>query len=275
MTLPYWARVMWAETYKQVRLYWGQPGNLLLEALYPGFYFLSAYYMFRPFMDLSQPPPWLAAGKQGSLALFLLIGFLGFSIFQRLLFTGLGMVFGERQSGTLELQYLSPASRFALLIGASIGGIVCSLYLYVAFLVGAAVFFGGWHLAHPAMLLVALLALFVPAVAWGALVSSFILFARDGGTIVQVVQPPLNFFGGMRFPVQLLPAPLPLVSALLPLAWSLSISRAVLLDAAPLADVAPSLAAAAALSALSFAFAELNLRRSERAARDRGTFALY
>ncbi|MFZ5822857.1 MAG: ABC transporter permease [Bacillota bacterium] len=268
-------RVFYAEAYKQVRVYWGSRLNLLTEAVYPALHFAAAYYMFRPFLDGGAAPPWLAGAAGDGLGLFLLTGFFGYTIFQRLLWAALGMTNLERVSGTLEIQYLTPANRFALLIGAAAGGLVRVVYIYLAFLVGAVAFVGSWQMAHPAMALVALIALVVPGLAWGALLNGYILFSRDSSAYVSVLQPPLNFFSGVRFPVALLPGWMQPIAALVPLTWSLRVVRAILLEGAGLAGVAPTLLLSLGVSAICFLLAWWNVGRCERLAKERGTLVLY
>jgi ABC-2 type transport system permease protein len=273
--LRHFARVLRAEAYKQVRVYWGQPINAMTEAVYPAIHFAGAYYMFRPFLEPGVTPPWLESGRGDALGLFLLTGFLGYTIFQRLLWAAFGMTTMERQAGTLEGQYLTPASRFALLLGAATGGVIRAVYMYLAFLVGAAIFVGSWQVAHPGMVLVALVVLFVPGIAWGAMLNAVILFARDASAYVSILQPPLNFFTGVRFPVMLLPAWMQAVSAVIPLTWSLKVLRAILLEGAGLSEIWRDLTLSMGVSILCLLLAYVNVQRCERLARERGTLVLY
>lgn len=271
----YFWRVMYAEAYKQLRLYWGQPINIVSEVVYPALYFAVAYYMFRPFYSTRTVPAWLPGGRGDALALFLLTGYLGYTIFQRLLWSALNLVWVERQSGTLESLYMTPANRFALLVGAAAGGMARVVYLYAGFLVAAAFFIGSWHIASPWMVLVAFVAVFVPGVAWGALADSFLLFARDSSAFVSVIQAPMNFFGGVRFPVGLLPGWMQVISAVLPLTWSLGVVRAALLQGRTMPEVLPHFLLALGISAVCLMLAQWNMLRSERLAKKRGSLVLY
>lgn len=273
--MRHFVRVVYAEAYKQIRVYWGQKVNATAEVLYPALHFATAYYMFRPFQEAGAPVPWLPEGSAYNLTAFLLTGFLGFTIFQRLLWAAIGMTDMERFGGTLEIQYMTSANRFALLIGAAAGGLLRVVYLYVAFLAAALFWFGDWHIAHPAMVIVALVALVVPGLAFGTLINSRMLFARDFTAYASILNPVINFLGGVRFPVQLLPGWLQAASAVIPLAWSLDVVRRVLLEAATLSDVSGSLMLGAAVSAGCFVLGYVNLVRSERRARESGALVLY
>lgn len=268
-------RVTAAETYKQVRLYWGQPINVISEVVYPGLYFAVAYYMYRSFYSANTVPAWVPGGHGDALALFLLTGYLGYTIFQRLLWSALTLVWVERTNGSLEALYLTPASRFGLLIGASAGGMVRVVYLYAAFLITSTFFLSSWHIASGWMVLVAFVAVFVPGVAFGALADSFLLFARDSTAFVNVIAAPLNFFGGVRFPIQLLPGWMQVISAVLPLTWSLDVVRGALLEGQTLADVLPQFLLSMTVSAVCIVLAHWNMQRSERRAKERGTLVLY
>lgn len=268
-------RVLSAEAFKQLRTYWGQHINVVSEVVYPALYFAVAYYMFRPFYSARTVPGWLPGGRQDALALFLLTGYLGYTIFQRLLWSALNMVWLERESGTLESLYLTPANRFGLLLGAAAGGMLRVVYLYAAFLATAAFLLGSWNISSPWMVLVAFIAVFVPGVAWGALADSFLLFARDSSAFVSVIQAPLNFFGGVRFPVQLLPGWMQVISAVLPLSWSLGVVRAVLLEGRTMAEVLPQFLLTLGVSAVCLVLAHWNMQRAERRAKQTGSLVLY
>lgn len=273
--MRYFWRVLIAEAFKQVRSYWGQSINVVSEVLYPALYFAVAYYMFRPFYSAHTVPKWLPGGRGDALALFLLTGFLGFTIFQRLLWSALNMIWMEREGGTLEALYMTPANRFGLLIGAAAGGMVRVVYLYFAFILAAVLFFSSWSVANPWMVLVAFVSVFVPGVAWGALADSFLLFARDSSAFVSVMQAPLNFFSGVRFPVQLLPGWMQAISAIIPLTWSLNVVRASLLEGRTFAQVLPQFSLSLGLSAVCLAVAQWNMQRAERRAKELGTLVLY
>lgn len=79
--------------------------------------------------------------------------------------------------------------------------------MYAVFLLGALAFGRSFRLAHPAMALVALVAIVVPGIAWGAMLNGYLLLARDASAYVSFLQPPLAFLGGVRMPVSLLPLP--------------------------------------------------------------------
>lgn len=269
-------RVLFAEAYKQYKVYWTRPVNVFTEALYPALHFAAAYYMFRPFTEQGQTVPWAEAAAGGqSLALFLLTGFLGFTIFQRLLWSAMDLTSMERFGGTLEIRYMTSANRFALLLGAAVGGLVRTVYLYVAFVAGALLWIGQWRIAHPVMLLVVFAAVIIPALGWGTLFNARLLFARDHSAYVSILQPPLNFFGGVRFPVSLLPGWMQTISAVLPLTWSLSVMRKALLEAATMSDIGRELTLALLVAAVCFVIAYFEVHRCERLARERGTLVLY
>lgn len=271
----HFVRVLRAEAYKQVRVYWGQRVNLTAEVVYPALHFATAYYMFRPFQEAGAPVPWLPQADAYSLAAFLLTGLLGFTIFTRLLWAAIGMTDMERMGGTLEIQYLTPASRFALLIGAAAGGMLRVVYLYLAFLAAAVVWIGEWRIAHLGMVAIAFVALIVPGLAFGTLINSRMLFTRDYTAYASILAPVLGFLGGVRYPVPLLPGWMQALAAVLPLTWSLDVLRSVLLEAATMSDIAGSLTFGLGVSSACFALGYWNLSYSERSARERGTLVLY
>jgi len=263
-----------AEAVKEARLHWGRGTNVVLEAVVPILHFAIAWYMFAPF-DASEHVRVTGSSREEALPLFLLVGFLGFYVFQRLLWAAMERAYRERDGGTLELLMLSPANRFGLLVGGAASGMVRATWLYLAFLVGSAALGHGWRVAHPGAVIVALLALLVPALAFGTLLQGFLMHAFDTSAYVTLSQPPLSFLSGVRFPVHYLPGWLQAIAALLPLTWSLRAARPLLVEAALLRDVGRELGVLALVSAACFVLAAVVDRRAEAMTRRDGTAMLY
>ena len=62
------------------------------------------------------------------------------------------------------------------------------------------------HVAHAGMYAVAVLALLLPAVAWGAFLNSLLMFSRDSAFLYTLLDDPLWFVAGVRLPLFALPA---------------------------------------------------------------------
>lgn len=263
-----------AEALKEARLHWGRRTNVVLEAVAPGLHFAMAWYMFMPF-DASGRTKVAGSSDDDALLLFLLVGFLGYYVFQRLLWAAMERAYREREGGTLELLMLSPASRFGLLVGGAASGMLRATWLYAAFLLGTVVFGRGWHVAHAGAVVVAMLALLVPALAFGTLLQAFLLFAQDTSAYVSLSQPPLSYLSGVRFPVTYLPGWLQVFSALLPLTWSLRAARPLLIEAATIRSRWEELLVLAVATAACLVGATLIARRSEAIAKRDGTLMLY
>ena len=267
-------RAAGAEALKEARLHWGRRGNLALEAVVPALHFAFAFYMFAPFAPQGRER-FAGGSDDDTLLLWLLVGFLGYYVFQRLLWSSMERAYRERDGSTLELLFLSPASRMGLLVGGAASGMLRAAWLYVAFFVGAALAGGGFRVAHAGSAIVALLALLLPALAFGTLLHGFLLFARDTSAYVTLSQPVFGFLSGMRFPVAHLPPVLQAVSAALPLTWALRAARPLLIEGAAVRDVAGDLALAGAFTIGCFALAAVAAHRGEAAAKRTGSLVLY
>lgn len=267
-------RAVRAEAFKEMRGHWGRGTNLALEAVVPGIHFAMAWYMFAPFGGEGRDS-FLPSAGDDALLLFLLVGFLGYYAFQRLMWAAMERTYREREGGTLELLMLTPAHRMGLLVGGAFGGLIRATWMYAAFLAGCVAFAGGWHVAHAGSVLVALAALLVPALAFGTLLQSFLLFTRDTSAYVTILQPPLAFFGGVRVPVAFMPGWMQAVAAVLPLTWSLRVARGLLTESASVASVSRSLGVLALMSIACFVVAALIADRAERAAKRSGSLVLY
>ena len=268
------ARSAWAEAVKEARVHWGQRTNVVLEAVVPAIHFAFAWYMFAPFAREGRTA-FLGTSEDDALLLFLLVGFLGYYAFQRLLWAAMDRTYREREGGTLEMLMMTPAHRVGLLVGGAFGGLLRAIWMYVAFLVGCAEFAEGWHVAHAGAVAVALAALLVPALAFGTLLQGFLLYTRDTSAYVTLMQPPLSFFSGVRVPVAFMPGWMQVVAAMIPLTWSLRAARALLTEAATVASVVRELIVLGAISAACFALAAVIARRAERAAKRSGSLVLY
>lgn len=268
-------RVFGAEIVKQHQTFFGQSTTILSLLVWPVLQLATAYYTFAPFFDSGHfLQNWSQDQSPRSVLLFVAIGMLGYMFFWSLVQSAWIFSF-ERYSGTLELLFLTPVNRLVLVMGNGIGALVQNSWLFLTFVLGLILWMGDLHVAHPGMLIIAFVGLFIPALAWGTFLNCIFIFARDASFLVTLLADPMAFFSGVRLPLVIFPFAIQLVGSVLPLTTSLIVLRKILLEGATLSQIWMQLCWLLLLSTGLLITAVLLLRRGEMKARMNGTFSLF
>lgn len=267
-------RVFAAEALKQHRRLGGSKLVVFSMLLWPLLELMAAYYTVRPVMTATAVQRWPVAADPHALFAFLATGALAFTFFFALVQSSWHFSF-ERQTGTMELLFLSPANRLVLVMANGAGALVQNTWIFTCFTALTLTVFDVMRVAHPAMFAVVFLALLVPAVAWGAFLNSLMLFSRDSAFLYTLFGDPMAFAGGVRLPLFALPTWLGAIASVLPLTVSLTVVRGALLDGLGVAELAPQLGRLAVLTAALLGLAALTLRIGERRAQETGQLRLF
>ncbi|MGW2558300.1 hypothetical protein ACWCXB_03440 [Streptomyces sp. NPDC001514] len=150
------------------------------------------------------------------------------------------------------------------------GALLQNARLLTCFTVAALTGFGTLPVSAWWMYGVVVLALLVPAVAWGAFLNSLLVFSF----LYTILDEPLWFVSAVRLPNFALPALVQIVGAVFPLTGSLIAVLGALLEGRTLVDLAPTLTGLAALSALLLAAAAIVLRTGEARSQRTGSLSL-
>jgi ABC-2 type transport system permease protein len=142
--------------------------------------------------------------------------------------------------GTLEALLGTPTSIYTVLIGNSLWSFLTALGSAVA-LIGAGflVIRLEVSLVRAAAAVAVLLLTFLAFLMIGMLSASFVIVFKRGDPIGWIFGWSSFLLGGVLFPVEVLPAPLPLLSRLLPITHAIEAIRELLLARASLASVLP------------------------------------
>jgi ABC-2 type transport system permease protein len=268
-------RVFAAEGLKQHRRIFGSKLVVFSMLLWPVLTLATTYYTVLPVTEApGAAERWPLVAQPGRLLAFLAAGALAYTFFFSLVQSAWHFSW-ERISGTLEAMFLTPASRMALVLANGSSALVQNAWLFGCFGVAAAVATGTLHVAHPGMLVIAALALLVPAVAWGAFLNSLLMFSRDSAFLYTLLDDPLWFIAGVRLPLFALPVWIKAIGLAFPLTTSLVVLRGALLDGKNAGDLAGHLAFLAALSAVLLGLTALLLRVGERHAQRTGSLQLF
>ena len=207
---------------------------------------------------------------------FLILGQTVFSFFSTLNFRGGMAIQRERWQGTLEVIMLAPTSRVAYLLSEGLFGLIDGGWtVLLALLVTAFAFGAGFHVADPALALVAIVLTLSAMMALSLFFAAFYVLTRSAGPLSFAVQTPVRFFTGTNFPVGALPGLLQGVSYALPLTYGMIAVRAAFMGTGTWANQAGTLAALAAFTAGFLALGVYLVHRMEIMAKTRGTLHTF
>ncbi|WP_179884796.1 ABC transporter permease [Bacillus sp. AFS015802] len=217
-------RAFRAELYKQHRNDFGGSKVIFYSLLmWPVLTFLTTYYSFKPFRD-GAGSALAQVIEGGDIALFLLSGFLVFQIFWTVVQSAWTFEL-ERKQGTLEVVYLTPASKTVFLYGRSVYSLFNGIWMFFVFCILTFFFISNLSGISWGYLAASLLLMIVSAVIWGAFLCALCLFSRDSGYLYYIFYGPMNLFGGVRIPPTVFPYWAKIAAALFPVTYSLFMLR--------------------------------------------------
>ncbi|EOR25708.1 hypothetical protein A499_04316 [Niallia nealsonii AAU1] len=196
--------------------------------LWPALLFVTAYYSFKPF-NLTDSSPLSAYMNVDQITMFLLTGYLGYIFFWSLVQSAWNMSY-ERQAGTLELIFLTPANRLMIMFARAAGNLLEAVWLFTAFILLVLVVTGKAADIYWTHVPLALLLLSVSAIVWGGFLNIVFLFSRDAGILFTIFEEPMQFFSGVRIPVLAFPIWGKAIAYLFPLTYVLEIFRDLVLN---------------------------------------------
>ena len=181
----------------------------------------------------------------------------------------------EQLRGTLESNWLTPASRFWFLLGS---GLTQGLTL-LSFLVVAAsefvLFFGVRLNGNPLLVLLVFLAALPSIYGLGFAFASLVIAAKEANAFVFLVRGLVMIFCGITYPLSVLPGWMQRVAAWLPPTYVIHAIRAAALSGASLSELQPDLLALAGFGVFWLAAGGLAFVWMERRARRTGTLGQY
>ena len=226
-------KVMIAEMKKQHKNYFHSKTIYISLFLWPLLSFITACYNFRSF-DLSKSK--VAYITADNVVIYLLLGYMCMSFFRSLVQSAWRFSI-ERFHGTLELIFLSPGNRAAVLLGNAISSVFESVVVMVIFSV--------CMLSMKAeviqmRLLPCIIVFFLVtsmAVVWGMFLNSLFLFSRDSGFLFTVLEEPMEIFSGVKVPTVLFPIWAKAISIIFPLTYAVEAVRRVFLLGSSLYEI--------------------------------------
>ncbi len=194
--------------------------------IWPVIIFFITYYAYKPF-DLRAVSEYGIVDFNG-LMVFLIIGLLGYNCFWCMVQSAWQMSY-ERQEGTFEIIFASPANRLALLYGRALGSLFQSMWMLAVFS-GIIIFFNQRITSGLIFsIIISFLILLFSSVVWGGFMNAIFIFSRDASFLFNIFDEPMNLLAGTKLPVACFPGWAQALSSLFPLTYCLYIIRSVFL----------------------------------------------
>ncbi|WP_028248145.1 ABC transporter permease [Pseudobutyrivibrio ruminis] len=231
--MKYFMKVLLAESYKQHRNYFNNRLIYVSLFVWPMFSFLAAYYSYRAFDFGGNIISYISTEN---ILVFILLGYMAMSFFRSVVQSAWNFS-RERQSGTLEYIYLSPANRLAVLLGNALSSVFESAV--VMFIFGMLIIlFNRSALNVNIVGLILVLAIFmVMALLWGVFLNACFLYSRDTDFLFTILEEPMEIFAGVKVPVVIFPGWARIISCIFPLTYVLEALRQVSLNAASISSI--------------------------------------
>ena len=186
-----------------------------------------------------------------------------------------GALAREAAEGTLETALMAGAPLLALVVGGALAPLLlAAAQLAIHAGVGVALFELDFTAARIAPACAALLATVVSCAPIGLLGAAIWLRLRRAGIVTTAALFAFGVVGGIYFPVELLPAPLPKIASWIPFTIGLEAVRGALLEGAGWRETLPALARLLVLTAVALPISLLALHRCLERAQRTGRLAL-
>ena len=231
--MKYFLRIVGAEAFKQHKNYFHSKTIYISLFIWPILSFLTSYYGFLVFDFGDVQVEYLTADN---ILLYLLLGYMCLSFFVSLVQSAWRFSF-ERTSGTMELVFLSPANRFAVILGNTVSSLFESVVVMVAFSI---IVFLLHREQLQVMLLPAILVLLMLSllgILWGVFLNALFLYSRDSDFWFTILEGPMETFSGVKVPVALFPTWAKIVAGIFPLTYILDGVRSTFLAGSSLKDL--------------------------------------
>lgn len=270
----YFLRVLLESMRLQHKDYFFKKSIYLSLGIWPIIGFVTTYYSYKPFSRMTLLKK-VGLNSEADIYVFLLIGFVAMMCFYTFIQSAWQSSYSLRMSGALELLYLSPANRMAVLLGNSIASLFGSIWIVAIFAIGTLFLFPESLTLSLSRFLLSITLLLLTATSWGVFLHSLFLYSRDSGFLYTIFQDPVQMFTGAKIPFEFMPLWAKAIGYGLPLTYVITILRGLLMNGASLYELRFELALSLLISGLLFFGAHLIARISEKNAKIHGTATLF
>lgn len=221
------------EMLKQRRNYFNTWSTYISLLLWPMITFIGSFFSYKNFDIYILKDIGISSASE--LAIFLLTGFLGYNTFWVMVQSALFM-HSERENGTLEVVFLTPASRIGIIYGRAMGALFQGVWVLILYSIMVMMIDTDQIIKIILALPIVFFVIIVSAVIWGGFINSIFLISRDVDFWFAVCDEPMKLFSGVELPTNIIPVSLQILSAFFPLTYCLNIIRKVILSEVVLID---------------------------------------
>lgn len=221
-------RVCLGEMKKQKRNYFNTWSTYISLLFWPILTFVGTYFSYKNF-DISNLNK-LNIYSYSDLAIFLLTGALCYNCFWAMV-QGAFFMLNERENGTLETIFLSPAPRISIMYGRAIGALFQSTWIMFMYSIIILIIRRG-NILHAFLSIITLfLVVIISAIIWGGFINSIFTVSRDIDFWFTICDEPMKLLSGVQIPVSIFPIAFKYISAAFPLFYCLEITRNIFTNA--------------------------------------------
>lgn len=260
-----------AEIVKQHKNYFHSKIIYISLFVWPILNFITTYYSFKSF-DLSESR--VVYITPANVLVYLLLGYMCMSFFRSLVQSAWRFSY-ERISGTLELIFLSPGSRIAVLLGNAVSSLFESVFVMVVFTISLLIAKSDVVDINGISCAAVLLLTILMAVIWGMFLNSLFLFSRDTNFLYSILEEPMEIFSGVKVPTTLFPVWAKVISVIFPLTYAIEAVRRVMLKGSSLYEVHNFFVTGILIIAILFVAVIVILNRVEKHVRRTGNITLF
>lgn len=156
--------------------------------------------------------------------IFLLTGFVSLSFYSAMTTQALSIQ-TDREDGTLQVIYMSPANRFGLLLGRALSGFPQILFSFVLIYFYIFLISPGNPFTKIIFYAISGILLLISASIWGTFMCSLYLVSRNTSIWYIIFNTPMEYLSGVSIPIRSFPKILYLFSFIFPLTYTLQVVR--------------------------------------------------
>lgn len=216
--------VIKAEVVKQQRHDYHSAYVYLSLLIWPVLGFFEVYYTYKPF----EFSGYMGISGHRELLAFLGTGFMAYTCFWSMVQNAWSMAHQERTGGTLEITFLSPANRMAMLYGKALGALMQETWMFSCFCIIILFYTNTIQIYNIFLLPLVFVLLMISSTIWGGMLNAIFMFSRDASIIMNVFDTPMVLFSGTRIPRECFPQWAHILSLFFPLTYCINIIRFVL-----------------------------------------------
>ncbi len=264
-------KALTAEMKKQHKNYFHSRMIYVSLFVWPFLSFVTTYYSFKVFNIEKSKISYITSEN---MIVYLLLGYMCMSFFRSLVQSAWNFSF-ERISGTLELIYLSPVNRAAVLLGNAISSLFESVFVMLIFSILVLIINGEVLLIKILPCITVFLIVTAMAVAWGMFLNSLFLFSRDSDFLFTVLEEPMEIFSGVKVPTILFPVWAKAISVFFPLTYAIEAVRRVVLTGSTLYEIRGFVVTGVVIIAILLVLISTMIKIVERHMRITGNITLF